>query len=70
MDTLQERFEAGEKRAVIAGEVLAYRGRHADAARAFRGAGRDDRALSLYVDLRMFNKAQVKQKGIFIISTR
>ncbi|KAI8430718.1 hypothetical protein MSG28_000902 [Choristoneura fumiferana] len=58
IDHLQERFEAGEKRAVIAGEVLAYRGRHADAARAFRGAGRDDRALSLYVDLRMFNKAQ------------
>ncbi|XP_061706179.1 intraflagellar transport protein 122 homolog [Cydia pomonella] len=58
IDHLQERFEAGEKRAVIVGEVLAYRGHYADAARAFRGAGRDDRALDLYVDLRMFNKAQ------------
>lgn len=56
---LQERFEAGEKRAVIVGEVLAYRGRYADAARSFHGVGRDERALNLYVDLRMFNKAQV-----------
>ncbi|XP_052752603.1 intraflagellar transport protein 122 homolog [Galleria mellonella] len=58
IDHLQERFEAGEKRAVITGEVLAYRGRYADAARAFHTAGRDERALNLYVDLRMFNKAQ------------
>ncbi|XP_049885903.1 intraflagellar transport protein 122 homolog [Pectinophora gossypiella] len=58
IDHLQERFEAGEKRAVIAGEVLAYRGRYSEAARAFRTAGKDDRALTLYVDLRMFNKAQ------------
>ncbi|CAB3225164.1 unnamed protein product [Arctia plantaginis] len=58
IDHLQERFEAGEKRAVILGEVLAYRGRYADAARSFRSAGRDERALNLYIDLRMFNKAQ------------
>ncbi|KAI5641398.1 hypothetical protein NE865_06436 [Phthorimaea operculella] len=58
IDHLQERFEAGEKRAVIAGDVLAYRGRYNDAARAFHAAGNDEKALSLYVDLRMFNKAQ------------
>ncbi|XP_075990951.1 intraflagellar transport protein Oseg1 [Anticarsia gemmatalis] len=58
IDHLQERFEAGEKRAVVLGEVLAYRGRYADAARSFRSVGRDERALNLYVDLRMFNKAQ------------
>ncbi|KAL0902620.1 hypothetical protein ABMA27_000448 [Loxostege sticticalis] len=58
IDQLQERVEAGEKRAVIVGEVLAYRGRYADAARAFHSVGRDERALNLYVDLRMFNKAQ------------
>ncbi|XP_063837824.1 intraflagellar transport protein 122 homolog [Ostrinia nubilalis] len=58
IDHLQERLEAGEKRAVIVGEVLAYRGRYADAARSFHSVGRDERALNLYVDLRMFNKAQ------------
>ncbi|CAH0401916.1 unnamed protein product [Chilo suppressalis] len=58
IDHLQERFEAGEKRNVIVGEVWAYRGRYAEAARSFHSAGRDDRALNLYVDLRMFNKAQ------------
>ncbi|XP_053624382.1 intraflagellar transport protein 122 homolog [Plodia interpunctella] len=58
IDQLQERFEAGEKRPVIVGEVAAYRGRYADAARAFHSVGRDERALNLYVDLRMFNKAQ------------
>ncbi|CAG9781829.1 unnamed protein product [Diatraea saccharalis] len=58
IDHLQERFEAGEKRAVIVGEVWAYRGRYADAARSFHSVGRDERALNLYVDLRMFNKAQ------------
>ena len=55
----QERFETGENRAVVLGEVLAYRGRYADAARSYRSVGRDERALNLYVDLRMFNKAQV-----------
>ncbi|KAJ8737752.1 hypothetical protein PYW08_000347 [Mythimna loreyi] len=58
IDHLQERFEAGEKRAVVLGEVLAYRGRYADAARSYHSVGRDERALNLYVDLRMFNKAQ------------
>ncbi|CAH0716484.1 unnamed protein product, partial [Brenthis ino] len=58
IDQLQERMENGEKRAVIAGEVIAHCGRYADAARAFRSAGRDDLALALYLDLRMFNKAQ------------
>ncbi|KAJ2954458.1 hypothetical protein O0L34_g2734 [Tuta absoluta] len=58
IDHLQERFEAGEKRAVIVGDALAYRARYGDAARAFRAAGNDDKALALYVDLRMFNKAQ------------
>ncbi|XP_072931134.1 intraflagellar transport protein 122 homolog [Epargyreus clarus] len=58
IDHLQERFESGEKRAVIEGEIHAYRGRYSDAARAFQSVGRDERALNLYVDLRMFNKAQ------------
>ncbi|KAL4717436.1 hypothetical protein ACJJTC_000585, partial [Scirpophaga incertulas] len=58
IDHLQERFESGEKRSVIVGDVQAYRGRYADAAQSFHSVGRDDRALNLYVDLRMFNKAQ------------
>ncbi|CAH2103760.1 unnamed protein product [Euphydryas editha] len=58
IDQLQERMESGEKRAVIAGEVVAHCGRYAEAARIFHSAGRDDRALALYLDLRMFNKAQ------------
>lgn len=58
IDNLQERLDSGEKRLSILGDILAYRGRYADAARNFRVAGRDDRALNLYIDLRMFNKAQ------------
>ncbi|XP_045784631.1 intraflagellar transport protein 122 homolog [Maniola jurtina] len=58
IDQVQERFENGEKRAVIVGDVLAYSGRYADAARSFHSAARDDRALALFLDLRMFNKAQ------------
>ncbi|KOB69743.1 Uncharacterized protein OBRU01_16397 [Operophtera brumata] len=63
IDHLQERLEAGEKREVILGEMLAYRGRYNDAARSFRSAGRDERALNMFVDLRMFNKAQVDRAG-------
>lgn len=59
INSLQERIENGERRAVIAGEVVAHCGRYAEAARMFHSAGRDDRALALYLDLRMFNKAQV-----------
>ncbi|XP_052746621.1 intraflagellar transport protein 122 homolog [Bicyclus anynana] len=58
IDQLQERFESGENRAVIVGDVYAYCGRHADAARAYHSAARDDRALALFLDLRMFIKAQ------------
>ncbi|XP_039763440.1 intraflagellar transport protein 122 homolog isoform X2 [Pararge aegeria] len=58
IDQLQERFESGEKRAVIVGDVLAYCGRHTDAAHSFHNAARDDRALALFLDLRMFIKAQ------------
>nr|XP_032527265.1 intraflagellar transport protein 122 homolog isoform X2 [Danaus plexippus plexippus] len=58
IDHLQERLESGEKRQVIIGEVLAYRGRYNEAARAFQTAARNDKALALYLDLRMFNKAQ------------
>ncbi|XP_046977398.1 intraflagellar transport protein 122 homolog [Vanessa cardui] len=58
IDQLQERIENGEKPAVIAGEVVAHLGRYTEAARMFHSAARDDRALALYLDLRMFNKAQ------------
>ncbi|CAH2035326.1 unnamed protein product, partial [Iphiclides podalirius] len=58
IDQLQERFEAGEKRGVVVGEVLAYRGKYTDAANSFLTCGRDDHALNLYLDLRMFSKAQ------------
>ncbi|XP_068632692.1 intraflagellar transport protein 122 homolog [Battus philenor] len=58
IDQLQERFDAGEKRDVILGDVLAYRGKYTEAANAFQAAARDDRALNLYLDLRMFSKAQ------------
>ncbi|XP_041987643.1 intraflagellar transport protein 122 homolog [Aricia agestis] len=58
IDHIQERHSAGEKRAVILGDIHAYRGRYADAARAYVSAAHDDRALQMYVDLRMFTKAQ------------
>ncbi|XP_013179593.1 PREDICTED: intraflagellar transport protein 122 homolog [Papilio xuthus] len=58
IDQLQERLEAGEKRGVVLGEVLAYRGKYNEAANSFQTSGRDDRALNLYLDLRMFSKAQ------------
>lgn len=62
-------MENGEKRALIVGEMIAHCGRHADAARAYHGAGRDDRALALYLDLRMFNKAQVVSMFVKFRST-
>lgn len=43
---------------------MAYRGRFTDAARLFHSIGRDDRAFNMYVDLRMFNKAQVNTLSI------
>ncbi|XP_045509536.1 intraflagellar transport protein 122 homolog [Colias croceus] len=58
IDQLQERLDTGDRRAVITGDVLAYRGRYADAARSYQSIARDDKALDMYVDLRMFGKAQ------------
>ncbi|VVD05909.1 unnamed protein product [Leptidea sinapis] len=58
IDHLEERLSAGEERAVVSGEVLAQRGRFAAAASSYRGAGAHRRALDMYVELRMFSKAQ------------
>ncbi|GBP32901.1 Intraflagellar transport protein 122 homolog [Eumeta japonica] len=58
LDDLQERLASGEARGLLTAEVSAHCGRFAEAARAFVAAGRPQRALHMYIDLRMFNKAQ------------
>ncbi|CAK1554158.1 unnamed protein product [Leptosia nina] len=58
IDQLQERLEAGERKAIVLGDILAYRGRYADAARSYQSIAKEEKALDMYVDLRMFGKAQ------------
>ncbi|CAH4038818.1 unnamed protein product [Pieris brassicae] len=58
IDQLQERLDSGESKAVISGDVLAYRGRYAEAARSYQSLARVEKVLDMYVDLRMFGKAQ------------
>ena len=40
-------------------QVLAYKGKFADAAKLFKKAGQEQKALEMYTDLRMFDLAQV-----------
>lgn len=44
---------------MLIGDVLAYRGRFRDAARMYQKAGQEQKALTMYTDLRMFDLAQV-----------
>jgi hypothetical protein len=56
----QERQNKGEReREVMVGELLAYKGRFKDAARAFQRCNQEHKALAMYTDLRMFDLAQV-----------
>lgn len=45
---------------MLIGDILAYRGRFRDAARMYQKAGQEQKALTMYTDLRMFDLAQVK----------
>lgn len=57
---VKERQNKGEKdREVFVGELLAYKGRFKDAARAYQRCQQEHKALAMYTDLRMFDLAQV-----------
>ncbi|CAG0893454.1 unnamed protein product [Cyprideis torosa] len=59
LDSVEERMQGETADAnVFAGEILAYQGKFADAARSFVKAKRPDLALEMYTDLRMFDLAQ------------
>lgn len=44
---------------MLAGEVLAYKGRFKEAARVFQRCQQHHKAMAMYTDLRMFDLAQV-----------
>uniref|UniRef100_A0A1B6JCB8 Intraflagellar transport protein 122 homolog n=2 Tax=Proconiini TaxID=565685 RepID=A0A1B6JCB8_9HEMI len=59
INDFQERQNKGEKdREVFIGDLLAYKGRFKDAARAFQRCQHEHKALAMYTDLRMFDLAQ------------
>ncbi|KAL1117127.1 hypothetical protein AAG570_004455 [Ranatra chinensis] len=56
---LQEREKRGEKnREVFLGDIFAYRGKFKEAARLYQRSNNEQKALSMYTDLRMFDLAQ------------
>ncbi|XP_054274065.1 intraflagellar transport protein 122 homolog [Macrosteles quadrilineatus] len=59
INDFQERQSKGEKeKEALLGELLAYKGRFKDAARAFQRCNQEHKALAMYTDLRMFDQAQ------------
>lgn len=49
---------------MFVGELLAYKGRFKDAARAYQRCQQEHKALAMYTDLRMFDLAQVSCKKL------
>ncbi|KAH8031379.1 hypothetical protein HPB51_016563 [Rhipicephalus microplus] len=56
--SLQEQEARGEKRESLLGDVMAQQGRFSEAARLYKKAGRNSKAVDMYTDLRMFELAQ------------
>lgn len=44
---------------VFVGDILAWQGKFQEAARLYRKCGRNDKAVALFTDLRLFDQAQV-----------
>ena len=60
MFILKERKRRGETDPqVFLGDVYAYQGRFADAAKMYKKSGQEGRAMNMYTDLRMFELAKV-----------
>ncbi|XP_049276160.1 LOW QUALITY PROTEIN: intraflagellar transport protein 122 homolog [Rhipicephalus sanguineus] len=57
--SLQDQEARGEKRESLLGDVMAQQGRFSEAARLYKKAGRNSKAVDMYTDLRMFEVAQI-----------
>ncbi len=58
---IQERRKRGEvDNQVFLADVYAYQGKFAEAAKLYKKAGHESRAMNMYTDLRMFENAKVK----------
>lgn len=56
----QERSRRGEAdQQVFLGDVYAYHGKFAEAARLYKKCGVEHKAMNMYTDLRMFEQAKV-----------
>ncbi|XP_049859178.1 intraflagellar transport protein 122 homolog [Schistocerca gregaria] len=56
---IQERLRKGEKdKEIFIADILAFRGKFKEAARMYQRLGQEQRALNMYIDLRMFDLAQ------------
>lgn len=59
----QDRQKKGDKnKELMLADICAFRGKFKEAARLYLKAGHEERALSMFTDLRMFDAAQVSQK--------
>lgn len=56
---MQEQEARGEKKQALLADVMAHSGRFAEAAKLYKSAGRNSKAVDMYTDLRMFELAQV-----------
>ena len=66
----QERKKRGENdNMVFLGDVYAYQGKFHEAAKLYKKAGQEHKALNMYTDLRMFDFAKVKKLRLVPIST-
>lgn len=63
---LQERKKRGETdNMVFMADVYGYQGKFGDASKLYKKSGQEQKALSMYTDLRMFDQAKVGHSIIF-----
>ncbi|XP_013786897.1 intraflagellar transport protein 122 homolog [Limulus polyphemus] len=58
IQNFEERKKKGESDTVFLADTLAYQGKFAEAAKLYKRAGNESRAMTMYTDLRMFDQAQ------------
>lgn len=58
IQSFEDRKKRNEKETVFLGDISAYQGKFGEAARTYKKAGQDSKAMNMYTDLRMFDLAQ------------
>ena len=67
---LQDRKRRGElDDQLFLADVYAYQGKFNEAAKLYKRAGQEQRAMNMYTDLRMFERAKVRRVYCFTSST-